>query len=122
MTQCWNLYAVADRYRRFIARHERLETALGRSSLEPRQAFLVQTLMIHAYRRATLHDPQLPAVMLPTDWPGTVAFELCRTLYTRTVDAAQQHLARTLSATTEAIATRTGRPAALEQRFGGLRR
>lgn len=122
MTQCWNLDAVADRYRRFIARHERLETALGRSSLEPRQAFLVQTLMIHAYRRATLHDPQLPAVMLPTDWPGTVAFELCRTLYTRTVDAAQQHLARTLSATTEAIATRTGRPAALEQRFGGLRR
>ena len=120
MVQCWNLDEVAGRYRAFITRFERLRTALDRTDLDSRQAFLIQTLMIHAFRRATLHDPRLPAVMLPADWPGKAAFELCKTLYRRTVDATGQHVAATLAAANRAAAKTAHRPALLEQRFGGL--
>lgn len=119
IAQCWNLDAVAERYRTFITRFERLPSALGRSAPDARQAFLIQTLMIHAFRRATLHDPRLPAVMLPADWPGAAAFELCKSLYARTVDAAQLHVTATLASTT-ASATAGHRSAMLQQRFGGL--
>lgn len=121
MLQCWNLDEVADRYRSFLARYEKLRTPLASAALNARQAFLIQTLMIHAFRRATLHDPRLPAVMLPADWPGAAAFELCKTLYACTVDAAQQHVASTLAPAAESAGAAAVRPALLEQRFGGLR-
>lgn len=119
MLQCWNLAEVAERYRAFIARFRKLGTMLGRAALLPQQAFLIQTLMIHAFRRATLHDPRLPTVMLPADWPGAAAFALCRSLYARTVDATQQHVSKGLSAAAPAADTPI-RSALLAQRFGGL--
>jgi hypothetical protein len=33
-------------------------------SLDPEQCFLVQTLLMHDFRRALLHDPQLPVQLL----------------------------------------------------------
>ena len=41
----------------------------------------MRTLLIHAYRRVLLRDPQLPAALLPLDWPGAAAYALCRDFY-----------------------------------------
>ncbi|MBA4287327.1 MAG: phenylacetic acid degradation operon negative regulatory protein PaaX [Xanthomonadaceae bacterium] len=93
MLAFWDLDEVRARYMRFIARFQPLVAALAATSLAPAQAFRVQTLMIHAFRRATLHDPRLPIPMLPADWPGIAAYALCRTLYAITAPLAHAHLA-----------------------------
>lgn len=92
LAQCWNLDEVGDRYRRFIAGFEPLLARLTKTSLKPQQAFVIQTLMIHAFRRATLHDPRLPLAMLPADWPGVAAYTLCRELYGRTSGGTRSHV------------------------------
>ena len=56
----------------------------------------MRTLLIHAYRRALLRDPQLPPALLPLDWPGAAAFALCRDFYRLTHRDAERHLMATL--------------------------
>jgi len=56
--QNWDLAAIDAEYRGFIARFRPVIqrfTRVGEASLE--QSFVVRTLLIHAYRRVTLHDP-----------------------------------------------------------------
>jgi phenylacetic acid degradation operon negative regulatory protein len=116
--ECWNLQSVAAEYRRFIARFGRvIRTFDDGAGHHPQQCFVVRTLLIHEFRRVSLHDPRLPAALLPADWPGPAAYLLCRNFYRRTHQRAEQHLAGTLE---------TGRgslpPAApyFYERFGGL--
>lgn len=123
LAQCWNLDEIGERYRRFQARFAPLQALLGRTRLEAPQAFLIQTLLIHSFRRATLHDPRLPAEMLPAEWPGSAAYELSRALYAQTIEAAQAHVAASLaaSASEAAIAVPPPDAAMLAARFGGIR-
>ena len=51
------------------------------ASLGPVSAFFTRTLLIHEYRKVLLRDPQLPEALLPADWPGAVARQLCEALY-----------------------------------------
>jgi len=44
-----------------------------------------------------LRDPQLPAALLPLDWPGAAAYALCRDFYRLTHRAAERHLVATLT-------------------------
>ncbi len=92
MIQFWTLDEVRDRYRRFLDRFRALHQQLGRTALRPQQAYQIQTLLIHAFRRTTLHDPRLPAALLPGDWPGRAAFELCQRLYAITSPLALDYL------------------------------
>ncbi len=119
MIQCWNLDEVSERYRRFIEHFQPLLAILAKTALSPQQAFLIQTLLIHSFRRATLHDPRLPAMMLPAAWPGITAFELCRALYSLTVSDAQRHVA-TVSGIGEPLAAAGEIPAQVGSRFGGI--
>lgn len=121
LAQCWNLDEIIERYRRFLSRFETLRALLERVSLAPAQAFLLQTLLIHSFRRATLHDPRLPADMLPADWPGTAAYALCRALYAQTVAGAQAHVAASLAApAAESAAAPALDAGMLAARFGGI--
>jgi phenylacetic acid degradation operon negative regulatory protein len=91
--ECWNLDAIAATYRQFIERLRPVLRALRSArELDPEQCFLIQTLLMHDFRRVLLHDPLLPAPLLPRDWSGGVARELCRDIYRLTFRAAQQHL------------------------------
>src|SRR2546427_665111 len=115
---CWNLQNVAAEYRRFIARFGRVIRAFDDGAgHDPQQCFVVRTLLIHEFRRVSLHDPQLPAALLPADWPGPAAYVLCRNFYRRTHRCAEQHLAATLETGPRALP-----PAgpSLYERFGGL--
>jgi phenylacetic acid degradation operon negative regulatory protein len=112
----WDLREVAAGYERFIERFAPLRPLLA--GVAPEQAFIVRTLLIHAYRRVQLHDPQLPVELLPEPWPGAAAYELARELYLLTHAAAEEHVLDALRQ--EQPDVPHAEPAFFE-RFGGLR-
>jgi phenylacetic acid degradation operon negative regulatory protein len=113
----WDLSDVAERYRHFIETFSPLATLLQRGpAAEPRQAWTIRTLLVHAYRRAQLHDPMLPLELLPDPWPGADAYELARTIYRLTFEQAEQHLMTVLRREDEEAPTAD---AAFHARFAG---
>jgi len=116
----WDLGDLASRYRRFVAHFEPALAALReRDAPAPLPSFLLRTLLIHEYRKIHLRDPLLPEALLPADWVGTDAYHLCRAIYGRVAQRAEQHLS--------AHAVTLGGPlrpanAELFGRFGGLTR
>ena len=116
----WDLTGLSVHYRQFLRRFgkviDRFRMA-DKATLDPAQAFIVRTLLIHGYRRVLLRDPQLPATLLQLDWPGAAAYALCRDFYRLTHRAAEQHLLATLQNASGALP-----PASAEfyDRFGGL--
>lgn len=116
----WDLSGVVEGYQQFIALFEPLLALLKAGPAPaPEQAFVIRTLLMHAYRRVQLHDPQLPMELLPEPWPGAKAYDLARALYLHVYQAAEEHITAVL---------RREDPEApqaddsLYQRFGGLRR
>lgn len=89
------LSALAGEYRRFLARFLGLADALAHARPTPAQAFAIRTLLVHAYRRVRLRDPQLPRAVLADDWPGAAAYALARTIHRATHASAEEHLAAT---------------------------
>ncbi len=116
----WNLAALASDYRRFLARFGGvIDTfrAAGAENGDLMQCFVVRTLLIHAFRRVLLRDPQLPFALLPLDWPGAAAFTLCRDFYRLTHKRAEMHLAATLAPDGDPLPPANP---AFYRRFGGL--
>lgn len=72
--------------------------------------------MIDAFRWATLRDPQLPAALLPADWPGHQARALCHELYRQLY----MHTRRHLAATTQDSINLSTIPTLISSRFDGL--
>jgi len=91
----WDLAELAQGYRRFTRRFERAAAAVRTLAADPKAAFVVRTLLIHEYRRLHLRDPLLPTQLLPEDWPGLRAANLCRVLYGRVFAASESHLSDT---------------------------
>ena len=116
----WDLSGVADGYRQFMEQFEPLRATLksaAQDTLTPEQAFVIRSLLIHAYRRVQLHDPQLPVELLPTPWPGALAYELARQIYLAVYAAAEQHIDATLRREDPQA---PAAEAAFHDRFGGL--
>jgi phenylacetic acid degradation operon negative regulatory protein len=115
----WDLSGVMAGYRRFIDAFTPLLDLLGNAPApDPEQAFIVRTLLIHAYRRVQLHDPMLPLALLPQPWPGSDAFALARAIYRLVWAPAERHLMDVLRREdTDAPEADAG----LVERFGGLR-
>jgi phenylacetic acid degradation operon negative regulatory protein len=111
----WDLSGVSAGYQQFIDQFEPL-LALP-LPVAPEQAFVIRTLLIHAYRRVQLHDPMLPVELLPDPWPGARAYELARALYRAVYAAAEQHVMAAMLREDEHSAPAE---AAFYQRFGGL--
>lgn len=116
--ECWNLELISQEYQHFLNRFRPLLKSLKSTrELDPEQCFVVRTLLMHEFRRTLLRDPQLPDQLLPQDWPGNTARQLCRELYISTQQEAENHLMSILE-------TASGRlPEAAPyfyERFGGL--
>jgi phenylacetic acid degradation operon negative regulatory protein len=113
----WQLAQQARRYRRFILRFAPVAAVMSARGVSAETAFVVRTLLIHEYRKIHLQDPALPGALLPRDWVGAAAYELCRRLYARVFARAETHLS--------ACARRLHRPLpsaerGVRARFGGL--
>jgi len=103
----WELGSLAADYRHFLARFGSVVEALRRrpdDARDPAQTFAVRTLLVHEYRRVRLRDPQLPAALLPPDWPGAAAYALARAFYRLARPAAESHLESAFAAGGEHLA------------------
>ena len=95
--ECWNLDTIAEDYKRFCDCFRPVTRAIRAArELDPEQAFCVRTLLIHEFRRVQLRDPQLPRQLLPGDWPGDIARQICSELYLLTRAQAERHLTNVL--------------------------
>jgi phenylacetic acid degradation operon negative regulatory protein len=114
----WDLAELGGHYQRFVNAFTPVRAHVeSRGKMPPEAAFVVRTLLIHEYRKIHLRDPLLPSSLLPPDWIGAQAYELCRSLYRMVFSAADQHVsdvAETLSGKLERASRQTYR------RFGGL--
>jgi phenylacetic acid degradation operon negative regulatory protein len=114
----WDLAPVIAAYEQFEAVFAPLHALLERGDkLAGEEAFVVRTLLTHAYRRVQLHDPMLPIELLPDPWPGTRAYALAQAIYRATFAAAEQHIASAMGKEDPPV------PPAGESfhaRFGGL--
>ncbi|MBT8089204.1 MAG: phenylacetic acid degradation operon negative regulatory protein PaaX [Gammaproteobacteria bacterium] len=118
---CWSLDDIDARYRTFVQGFRPLIKALSGhsklSQLSEKSAFVVRTLLIQEYRKVLLRDPWLPAELLPGNWHGAAAYQLCRNLYRRVYAGADAYLDDTIE-TADGPLPPPG-PSFL-QRFGGL--
>lgn len=118
----WNFGELSRRYRRFIATFAPANEALpasGAPLANGETSFTLRTLLLHEYRKIHLRDPLLPASLLPKDWAGADALELCRALYSKVFAASEAYLSATARTLDGML------PAASEEiykRFGGLPR
>jgi phenylacetic acid degradation operon negative regulatory protein len=114
----WDLEDLGLRYQRFAARFAPVNAELERHrDIEPRDCFLVRTLLIHEYRRLHLRDPLLPAQLLRPNWPGAQAAALCRDIYARVFAQSEAYLSRVACRLAGALPN--AEPSVL-QRFGGI--
>jgi phenylacetic acid degradation operon negative regulatory protein len=95
LRESWPLQRTADAYLKFMKTFEPLRGWIGRRErLSDADAFTARILLIHHYRRVVLRDPLLPAALLPKDWPGQAARELCREIYRGLLSPSEQWLDR----------------------------
>jgi phenylacetic acid degradation operon negative regulatory protein len=115
---CWNLDDIDDRYAGFVQRFRPVYKALsGSSQATAAQAFVVRTLLIQEYRKILLRDPWLPADLLPADWHGSSAYQLCRNLYRKVHERADEWLDEIMETADGPLPPPSP---AFRKRFGGL--
>jgi len=90
MLESFKLTEMALAWKQFIARFEPMAADLGKFSQA--EAFFVRTLLIHEYRRVLLRDPNLPEALLPLEWPGVRARQLCKALYRALLASSEEFL------------------------------
>lgn len=114
MAECWNLDALAAHYQHFVACFQPVLPLIEKA--DEQTGFVLQTLLIHSYRRVVLHDPRFPAELLPQGWPGHAAYELCRSIYLRVFEQTSRFLSEHLDESGRRIAAKS-----FWDRFGGLK-
>jgi phenylacetic acid degradation operon negative regulatory protein len=72
----WDLPELRDQYQEFLSDFESLNGTEVRGELAAAQL----TALVHRWRRFPFLDPDLPADLLPDDWPGAEAAERFHTL------------------------------------------
>jgi phenylacetic acid degradation operon negative regulatory protein len=83
----WDLAQLAAEYAAFRERFGALRPRGGEGS------FRAQTELVHAWRRLAFLDPDLPADLLPRDWPRRQAYELFQRRNAAWAAEAQAHFA-----------------------------
>jgi phenylacetic acid degradation operon negative regulatory protein len=81
----WDLDSVREQYLAFIEDFSRVRPSSAEAW------FRMQTLLVHAWRRFPFLDPDLPADVLPSDWPRRRAHDLFRSRHDRWAPSAKAH-------------------------------
>jgi phenylacetic acid degradation operon negative regulatory protein len=95
LSESWPLDRTANAYLKFMKTFEPLRAWINRRErLSDSDAFTSRILLIHHYRRVVLRDPLLPTALLPADWPGRAARQLCGEIYRGLLSSSEQWLDR----------------------------
>ena len=114
----WNLQDLDARYASFVAMFRPIVRALADSrEIKDQTAFMSRTLLIQEYRKILLRDPMLPEELLPADWQGKAAYQLCRNLYLSLYEASDRYLSASVDTADGALPPPSK---AFLSRFGGL--
>ena len=117
--QASQLEPVAAAYERLIVRFSPLLSTLeGGDTLQPLSALAARLLLVHAFRRVVLKDPDLPDSLRWPDWPGFRAREHAARLYRGLLPASEAWLDAS-DCTPEGALPKP--KASFYKRFGGLR-
>jgi phenylacetic acid degradation operon negative regulatory protein len=100
LRESWPLQRTADAYSKFMRTFEPLRGWIARNSITDADAFIARILLIHHYRRVVLRDPLLPTALLPQNWPGGGARELCGNIYRGLLPVSEQWLDRNATSET----------------------
>ncbi|VTR60796.1 Phenylacetic acid degradation operon negative regulatory protein paaX [Serratia fonticola] len=95
VANCWSLSEVAGYYHEFIVSFRPLMALLREADeqeLTPLRCFQIKLLLIHFFRRVVLKDPLLPDALLPAQWEGQIARNLCINIYQRVDRAATEYV------------------------------
>lgn len=93
LSASWPLERTAAAYLAFVERFTPLrDWIVRREPLSDLDAFTARVLMNHHYRRVVLRDPLLPAALLPRDWPGGAARQLCREIFLGLLEPSERWL------------------------------
>lgn len=89
-----DLQALEPAWKAFLRRFGPLAEELGAASadVDPEDAFLTRTLLVHGYRRVVLREPELPAELWPSAWVGEQAYAVAAACYRGLAEAADAHL------------------------------
>lgn len=87
VARAWDLSGLEGRYDAFCARFEPYRS----SSLGDREAFLVRTRLMHAFRAFAQLDPELPEDLAPLSVPRSRATEIFDALYAELAPGSQRH-------------------------------
>ncbi len=116
----WRLEELENRYQEFLQRFRPVYKACrGATTVDPEAAFRTRVLLLHEYRKIHLRDPLLPATLLPSDWAGQRAYQLCRNLYGLVYGAADDYVGEHFETADGPLPSPTGY---FFRRFGGLRK
>ncbi|MCL1478445.1 MAG: phenylacetic acid degradation operon negative regulatory protein PaaX [Marinobacter sp.] len=117
--ESWNLDELGSRYKQFLEKFRPLWRELATTdNLNPEDCAVARLLLIHEYRKILLRDPLLPDELLPGDWEGRSAKQLCRNLYRVIYCRADEYLASILESESGPL---PGPSDGFYRRFGGLR-
>jgi phenylacetic acid degradation operon negative regulatory protein len=91
------LKALEPAWRAFLRRFRPLAEAVAGDGegVDGQSAFLSRTLLVHAYRRIVLREPELPAELWPPAWMGEAAYQVAARCYHALAGNAEAHLAMT---------------------------
>lgn len=117
--EAWNLPKLAESYQSFLDKFRPVWNHLkDHEDITPEQCFQIRVLLIHEYRRIILRDPELPDELLPGDWAGSAARQLCTNIYQKVWQGAEQHLDSVLETAEGPLPPPNTK---FYQRYGGLK-
>jgi phenylacetic acid degradation operon negative regulatory protein len=90
--RAWDLTALREQYERFIAELEPLQQSLADLGMAPEQALIARTRAMDSWRAFRALDPELPALVLPANWPQARARQLFVDTYDALGPAAEQRV------------------------------
>jgi phenylacetic acid degradation operon negative regulatory protein len=88
--RAWDVDELTKRYRAFVTAFGRYAPG-GRDGLDDREAFLIRTRLVHAFRQFPFLDPGLPETLVPTEAQRARAVGLFHTLYGTLAGPARRH-------------------------------
>jgi phenylacetic acid degradation operon negative regulatory protein len=117
--ESWNLPKLAENYQSFLEKFRPIWNHIkSKGDPTPEQCFQIRLLLIHEYRRIILRDPQLPDELLPGDWAGNAARQLCSNIYHRVWQGAEAHMDQILETAEGPLPAPNAK---FYQRYGGLK-